>query len=186
MKEEIQKTYHQESKIKKSRSALIGSILLIISALLPCIDVIVGRFIPGMKDLKDSEGVLVTVDIWLATLYISPAIIILASSFKPNPKLYFLPLFMFFYSGVVYFSPILGKEVDFLKFNSWLAFVISLVGALAFMYTIKYVRLINLSEIAHDNFYYDVKNEFEKLQQENTELKTKLELLQKEYEESKL
>lgn len=179
MKEEIQKTFHQEGKIKNSKSALIGSVLLIVSALLPCLDIIIGWIYPEIKDAKDSTGVKITVDIWLATLYIAPVFIITAVNFKPNPKFYFFPLFMFCYTGLVYFSPVLGYRVDFLKINSSLTAFGSAMAVLAFMYLLKYIRRIAMSEEASEDFYLDIKEEFEKLNQENDKLKTKLQTAEK-------
>ncbi|CAD0220428.1 hypothetical protein [Chryseobacterium sp. JV274] len=169
---EIQKTFLQENKIKKSKSAKIGSVLLIVSAILPCIDVVFKRYVPGMDTLKDSQGVLVTVDIWLVTLFISPALILLAVSFRPNPKLYFFPLLTSFYSGTVYFSPILGGKVDFLKVNSWTFFIVSAAGALLYMWLLKYIRWLRLDENASDHFKNDLKEEIKRLKQENEQLKS--------------
>ncbi|WPO89923.1 hypothetical protein [Chryseobacterium sp. HR92] len=127
-----------------------------------------------MDTLKDSQGVLVTVDIWLVTLFISPALILLAISFKPNPKLYFFPLLTSFYSGTVYFSPIIGNKVDFLKVNSWTFFTVSVIGTILYMWLLKYIRRVRLEEGASDNFQKDLIEEIEKLSAENDRLKNKL------------
>ncbi|SHF16518.1 hypothetical protein [Chryseobacterium vrystaatense] len=124
--------------------------------------------------MKDSTGVKITVDIWLATLYIAPVFIIAAVTFKPNPKFYFFPLFMFCYTGLVYFSPIIGYKVDFFKTNSLLTAVACIIAVMAFMYLLKYIRRITLYEDSENDFHMDAKEEFEKLIQENHELKTKL------------
>lgn len=169
-----QKTYLQENRIKNSNSAKIGSVLLIVSAILPCIDVIFKRYVPGMDTLTDSQGVLITVDIWLVTLFFSPAVIILAMSFKPNPKMYFFPLLTSFYSTAVYFSPMLGKKVDFLTVNSWTFFVVAVVGALLYMWLLKYIRLLRLEERAHVDFQTDLIDELKKTKEENKRLKETL------------
>ncbi|WP_223559564.1 hypothetical protein [Chryseobacterium lathyri] len=131
-----------------------------------------------MEDARDSRGVLMTVNIWLATLYIAPVILITATYFKPNPRLYFFPLSMFLYAGAVYFSPIIGKEVNYLQLNSWLFFVISVVGTLCFMYVLRYVRLLTIVENAENIFQEDVKDRFDKLANENSQLKNKITLLE--------
>lgn len=172
--EEIQKTFRQGSKIKKSKLTYIGSVLLIVSAFLPSLDVLSKWLIPGMAEARDSRGVLMTVNIWLATLYIAPVVIIVANYFKPNPWLNFFPLLMFFYAGAVYFSPVIGYEVNYLAQNSWLFFVISLFGALCFMYLLKYVRRITLLEEEESLLNDEIEAEFNRLTSEINELKNKL------------
>lgn len=172
--EEIPKAFHQDAKIKKSKTTIIGSILLTISALLPCLDVFLKWFFPSIIEMKDSTGVLITTNIWLATLYISPSIIILATQFKPNPRLYFFPLAIFFYTGLIYFAPTFGFKIDFLLFNSITTAIISILAGLAQVFLLKYVRRITLEESIHTDFISDVKLEFEKLKQENTFLKEKI------------
>lgn len=176
MREETQKMFRQGNNLKKSKSTYIGSMLLLVSAFLPSLDVLSKWIIPGMEDMKDSRGVLLTVDIWLATLYFSPVLIILATVLRPNPRLYFFPLCMFLYAGAVYFSPVFGNEVNYLKLNSWLFFVISFIGALCFMYLLKYVRRIVLVENSEDNFNIDIQEEMERLSEENNKLKAILKL----------
>ena len=182
--EETQKMFHRENKIKKSKSTYIGSILLIVSAFLPSLDVLSKLVIPGMAEARDSRGVLLTVNIWLATLYIAPVVIIIANYFKPNPRLYFLPLLMFSYAGAVYFSPVIGNEVNYLQLNSWLFFVISFVGSLCFMYVLKYVRRITLLEDSEVELHEDYMNEVRNLIQENKQLRNKLNQETKGYERS--
>ena len=171
---ETQKTFLQESKIRKSKSAKIGSVLLIVSAILPCIDVIFKRYIPGMDTMRDSQGVLVTVDIWLITLFFSPSLIITATWFRPNPKLYFFPLLTSFYSTAVYVSPLIGKKVDFLKVNSWTFFLFSFIGVLLYMWLLKYIKWLRLEEKANDNFQSDLIEELKALKEENIKLKSEI------------
>ncbi len=172
--EEIQKTFRQGSKIKKSKLTYIGSILLIVSAFLPSLDVLSKWLIPGMEEARDSRGVLLTVNIWLATLYIAPVVIIVANYFKPNPWLNFFPLLMFFYAGAVYFSPVIGYEVNYLAQNSWLFFIISFFGALCFMYLLKYVRRVTLLEEEENLLNDEIADEFSRLNSEINDLKNKL------------
>lgn len=127
-----------------------------------------------MEEARDSRGVLMTVNIWLATLYIAPVVIIVANYFKPNPWFYFFPLFMFFYAGAVYFSPVIGYEVNYLSQNSWLFFVISFFGAICFMYLLMYVRRINLLEDEEGLLNEEIQNEFKRLNTEISTLKNKL------------
>jgi membrane protein implicated in regulation of membrane protease activity len=127
-----------------------------------------------MKEIRDSQGVLVTVDIWLTTLYLSPAILILATTLKPHPKLYFFPLFTFFYTAFVYFAPLLGYKVDFLRFNSWMAIVAAIISAVLYMLLLRYVRYHTLEENSNDLMLQDMKQEYDKLRKENHELKIKL------------
>lgn len=174
MKATIQKTYLQENRFKKSKTTLYGSILLLISAFLPCIDVVLKFVFPSMKDMKDSAGVFVTVDIWLTTLYLSPAILILATTLKPHPKLYFFPLFTFFYTAFVYFAPLLGFQIDFLRFNSWMAIIAAIISAILYMMLLKYIRFHTLEENSNDDMLKDMKEEYDKLRKENQELKLKL------------
>lgn len=124
-----------------------------------------------MAEMKDSRGVFVTVDIWLTTLYLSPAILILATTLKPHPKLYFFPLFTFFYTAFVYFSPLLGYNVDFLKFNSWMAIVAAVISSILYMFLLKYIRLHTLEEDSNFDMIQDMKEEYDKLRLENQELK---------------
>lgn len=182
--EEIQKTFRQGNKIRRSKSACIGSILLIVSAFLPSLDVLSKWLIPGMAEARDSRGVLLTVNIWLATLYIAPVIIIIANYFRPNPRLYFFPLLMFFYAGAVYFSPVIGYEVNYLQLNSWLFFVASFVGAFCFMYLLKYIRRIILLEDDNEAFHKDVIDGVQRLVEENNQLRNKLNQETKRYEGS--
>lgn len=127
-----------------------------------------------MKEMKDSAGVLVTVDIWLTTLYLSPAILILATTLKPHPKLYFFPLFTFFYTAFVYFAPLLGFKIDFLRFNSWMAIVAAVITAILYMMLLKYVRFHTLEENSNYDMFKDMKEQYDELRRENQELKTKL------------
>jgi len=176
--------FRQGNKIKQSKSAYIGSVLLIVSAFLPSLDVLSKWLIPGMNEARDSRGVLMTVNIWLATLYLSPVILIIATYFRPNPKLYFFPLCMFLYAGAVYFSPIIGKEVNYLQLNSWLFFVISVFSALCFMYTLRYVRMLTLVETSESDFHEDVKEKFDMLTAENDRLKNKIRSLENKLDEN--
>lgn len=127
-----------------------------------------------MKEMKDSAGVLVTVDIWLTTLYLSPAILILATTLKPHPKLYFFPLFTFFYTAFVYFAPLLGFKIDFLRFNSWMAIIAAVIAAMLYMMLLKYVRFHTLEENSNYDMFKDMKEQYDELRRENQELKTKL------------
>lgn len=127
-----------------------------------------------MKEMKDSAGVLLTVDIWLTTLYLSPAILILATTLRPHPKLYFFPLFTFFYTAFVYFAPILGYKVDFLRFNSWMAVIAAIASAILYMILLKYVRFYTLAEDNNDNMLEDLKLQYYKVKNENSELKLKI------------
>lgn len=135
-----------------------------------------------MEQARDSRGVLMTVNIWLATLYLSPVIIIVANFFKPNPKIYFFPLCMFLYAGAVYFSPVIGYEVNYLQLNSWLFFTVSVFGSICFMYALKYIRRLTLVENSDENIYHDFTTEFNKLTEENNYLKNKLNQETKRYE----
>lgn len=127
-----------------------------------------------MKEMRDSQGVFVTVDIWLTTLYLSPAILILATTLKPHPKLYFFPLFTFFYTAFVYFAPLLGYKIDFLRFNSWMAIVAAIISAIIYMRLLKYIRYYKLEEDYNELMMQDMHDEYEKLRQENSELRLKL------------
>jgi hypothetical protein len=127
-----------------------------------------------MAEMKDSRDVFVTVDIWLTTLYLSPAIIILATTLKPHPKLYFFPFFTFFYTAIVYFAPILGYKIDFLRFNSWMAIVGAVVCSVLYMLLLKYIRLHTLEENSHELMLQDMKEEYNKLREENQKLKSQI------------
>ncbi|MGU3377392.1 hypothetical protein [Chryseobacterium sp. M5A1_1a] len=135
-----------------------------------------------MEEARDSRGVLMTVNLWLATLYLAPVLIIVANYFKPNPRLYFFPLSMFIYAGAVYFSPVIGYEVNYLELNSWLFFIISIIGAFSFMYVLRYIRRITLIEDSSNEFNCDVREEFEKISEENNYLRNKLNQEAKRYE----
>lgn len=172
--EEIQKTYHQDGKLKKSKSTHIGSILLIISALLPCLDVILKLIFPSLATLRDSTGVLVTVNIWLGNLYFAPTLILIAVSFKPNKNLYILPIIINFYSGMIYFAPTWGYKVDFFRANSIITGLYSILAAIAIMFLTRYIRRLVLQENKNEEFYDDAREEFRRLQNENNELRSKL------------
>lgn len=178
--EVTQKIFRREdNKLKKSKTSLIGSILLVISALLPCLDVLLKWIFPSIITMRDSTDVLITVNIWLATLYLAPTVILIAVSFKPNPNLYILPITMYFYSGMVYFAPTWGYTVNFLKFNSIITAIYSILAALAVLLITRYVKRLALNEKSNEDFYDDVREEFQKLQEENDELKSKIVLLEK-------
>jgi|GEM_PF-3855670 len=137
-----------------------------------------------MAEARDSRGVLITVDIWLSSLYIAPVLIIIANYFRPNPRLYFFPLLMFFYAGAVYFSPVIGNEVNYLQLNSWLFFLASFFGSICFMYMLKHVRRITLLEDNDSKFYEDIEDGVERLIEENKLLKEKLNQETNRYERS--
>ena len=86
---------------------------------------------------------------------------------------------MYFYSGMIYFAPTWGYQVNFLKFNSILTAIYSLLAALAVLLIIRYVKRLVLDEKTNEDFYDDVREEFQKLQKKNDELKAKIILLEK-------
>lgn len=177
---ETQKMFPQDDKLRKSKTTTIGSVLIIISALLPCLDVFTKWIYPAIITMKDSTGTLFTIHIWLGSLYCAPLLIIIAVSFKPNPKLYLLPIFMYFYSAMIYFAPTFGYHVNFLKFNSILTAVCSLFAGIAVMFIIRYIRRLVLEESTNDEFLEDVKAEFQRLKNENNSLKDQIKTQEKD------
>lgn len=112
--EEIRKQFYRlrDRFIKLSNLTYLSSILLIISGLLPFLDVfLVWRF-PNLQTARDIRGALLRDDIWLATLYFSPALIIIAAQFKPYVYAYHFPLFAYTYTGIMYFAPYLGFDME--------------------------------------------------------------------------
>lgn len=179
MKEEILKTYHQESRIKKSISTFIGSTLIIVSTILPCLDrILVWRY-PELDVLTDSRGVLISSNIWIGSVYLSPVLIITSYFFKINPKLLFYPLLVFFYSAIVYYSPIFGYDVKFLKLNSWLALLLSAASAFAYILVFTHMKWLKLEENANEVMVEDFRNEYTKLVIENESLKKRQNTLEK-------
>ncbi len=170
-KEEIQKDYRQENKIKNSNSSLIGSSLLIMATILPCVDRIMCWIWPSLDVIQDSRGVVLSINIWQGCLYMSSVFIALAAFFNPSKKLYYLPIAINAYSAIVYFAPIFGIQVRFLALNSWLAAVISIAITYPIMLMLKHVRYLNLEERAKDEFQSDLIEEIKKLNQENIKLK---------------
>ncbi|MGE8528465.1 hypothetical protein [Chryseobacterium rhizosphaerae] len=172
--EEIQKTYRQENKIRKTESTYIGSILLIVSAFLPCLDRILVWIWPILDESRDTRGVPISTDIWIASVYLAPVFIIIAAFFRPNYKIYTFPLVIFFYSAVVYYAPIFGYDVKFLRWNSWLALLASIIAGVCLYFVLKHVRWVELEENASDDFYDDVLEKFEKLNEENKNLRSQI------------
>lgn len=174
MKAATQSIYHQENKIKKSSSTFIGSALVIMSAVLPCLDRILVWTFPNLDIWTDSRGVLLSTNIWIASVYLSPVFIITSFFFQTNKKIYFFPLFIFFYSAIVYYAPIFNYHIKFLAFNSWLALIVSIVAAFLFIWLFGILKWIKLEEISNDDMLNDMKFEYDKLREENRQLKTKL------------
>lgn len=184
MKEEILKTYPQENKIKKSNSSLIGSSLLILATILPCLDRILCWIWPSLDINLDSRGTIISVNIWQGCLYTSAVLIAVAAFFKPNMKIYYFPIVINAYSAIVYFAPIFGYNVKFLALNSWLAAIISLATTIPIMWMLQYIKALTIVEDNNSIFYQDVKDEFEKLNLENNTLKNKLKSLDKHHDNS--
>lgn len=174
MKEEIQKAYRQEDKFKKSKASLIGSSLVIMATILPCIDRILCWIWPSLDSLTDSRGVVLSINIWQGCLYASSVLLAASAFFKPNFKLYYYPIAINAYSSIVYFSPIFGYKIKFLQLNSLLAGVVSLIISYPIFYMLKHVRLLTLQEKATDDFQADLIHEIKKLNSENKKLKSDL------------
>lgn len=170
-KEEIQKDYHQENKIKNSKSSLIGSSLLIMATILPCVDRILCWIWPSLDVIEDNRGVVLSINIWQGCLYTSAVLIALSAFFNPSKKLYYYPIVINAYSAIVYFAPIFGFQVRFLELNSWLAAIISIAITYPIMLMLKHVKYLNLEERANDDFQNDLITEIRKLDQENKRLK---------------
>lgn len=168
-----------DRKLKKSKTTYIGSILIVVSALLPCLDVVLKWIFPSLWTLRDSTDTLISTNIWLGTLYVAPTIILIAVNFKPNPKLYVLPITMYFYTGMVYYAPILGFKINFLRINSFIAGIYSVLAAMAVMFIIRYIKRLVLDEETNEEFYNDTREEFKILQDEIDELKLKLKTQEK-------
>lgn len=170
-KEAIQKDYRQENNLKNSKSSLIGSSLLIVATILPCIDRILCWIWPSLDVLTDSRGVVLSINIWQGCLYTSSAFIAMSAFFKISKKLYYYPIAINAYSAIVYFSPIFGFKVKFLELNSWLAALISIAITYPIMLMLKHIKYLNLEEKAENDFQSDLIHEIKKLNQENIKLK---------------
>lgn len=173
--EEIQKTYHQGSKIKNSHSSIIGSSLLILATILPCIDRILCWIWPSLDVIKDNRGVILSVNIWQGCLYTSSVLIAIAAFYKPNKNIYYYPIAINAYSAIVYFAPIWGFNIKFLEWNSWLAAMISMIITIPIILILKHIRLLSLEEKATDDFHNDLIAKIRNLSQENKKLKNKKE-----------
>lgn len=172
--EEIQKTYRQGNKIKNSNSSLIGSSLLIMATILPCLDRILCWIWPSLDVDVDSRGTIISVNIWQGCLYLSSVFIACSVFFKTSQKLYYYPIAINAYSAIVYFSPVFGFKVKFLELNSWLAAIISIIITYPIMLMLNHFSLLSLEEKAEVNFQEDLKIEIKKLNLENKKLKHQL------------
>ncbi len=88
--------------------------------------------------------------------------------------MYYFPLTMFAYSAIVYYAPIFGFDIKFLRLNSWLAALISLAAVVPVMVMLRYVKYLASAENSDELFYSDVSEKFHQLNNENIRLKKEI------------
>lgn len=114
MKEETQKTYlfHLGGKYKLTYLKLIGSIIVILSGLIPFTDNIIVWVNPEFDKYLDRRGVLLRSDIWIESIYLSIIFVSIGGYLKPYKWSYFFPIYAATYSLVMYELMRYGFEID--------------------------------------------------------------------------
>lgn len=85
---------------------------MVASSVLPFLDVITETLCPTIIGKTDVRDALITTDIWVSTLYLSPVLIIIASQLRPHIWSYQFPLFTFLYTAIMFFLPVLGFNIE--------------------------------------------------------------------------
>lgn len=148
MKEEIQQQlHHQEDKGKLTFWKILGSILVIISGILPFLDNLIVWYNPEFANYENTIGGYVRNDYWLLSLYGTAIITSTGRLMKALPITYYFPIFSSVYCFILYILMfVLG-----IKFNpEWphrIGFIIMLIPGSFILYRFTgYIKDLKLKD----------------------------------------